>query len=102
MGEEVPVLMDRAALSGHVRPERGERLLQSRRAVNKDELGCPQATRGKIIQDRPPGRLALAAHVLHRLAYRGKMAKETTPWETEVAGDFAELRKTGISHPLMD
>ena len=40
-------LMDRAALSGHVRPERGERLLQSRRAVNKDELGCPQATRGK-------------------------------------------------------
>ena len=50
-------LMDRAALSGHVRPERGERLLQSRRAVNKDELGCPQATRGKNhpgLPARPP------------------------------------------------
>src|SRR3954451_16704516 len=40
--------------------------LQSRCAVNKDELGRPQTTAHEIVQDRPPGCLALAAHVLDR------------------------------------
>src|SRR4051794_8242769 len=58
--------VNRAALCGHVGPERGERLLEPRRAVDDHELGCPQATGYEIVQDRPPGRLALAAHVFDR------------------------------------
>ena len=36
------------------------------------------------------------------LTYRGKMANASTPWEQGVEGDFAALRKAGVSNPLMD
>ena len=35
------------------------------------------------------------------LAYRGKKEQSGKPWEQAVEGDFAELRKAGISSPLM-
>jgi tetratricopeptide (TPR) repeat protein len=37
------------------------------------------------------------------LRYRGeKNAQNGKPWETIVLEDFAELRKAGLTHPLMD
>jgi tetratricopeptide (TPR) repeat protein len=36
------------------------------------------------------------------LAYRGKMANPTMPWEQAVEDGFVELRKAGVSNPLMD
>src|SRR3954451_23189632 len=58
--------VDDAALSGHIGPERGERLLQAGRPIDDHELRCLQASGHEIVQDRPPGRLALAAHVFDR------------------------------------
>src|SRR5215210_4529172 len=99
MGEEVPMLMDRTALRGRIGPERGERLLQPWRAVNNNERGRPQTARRKVIEERAPGRLALAAHVLHRqqhllpvLAHaqhhkkrdRGRLAVEATAYDGAV------------------
>ncbi len=43
VSDKVAVLMHRAALNRHAGPERGERLLEARRAVDNDELGPAQA-----------------------------------------------------------
>ena len=37
------------------------------------------------------------------LQYRAeKDVQGKKPWETVILGDFAELRKAGLTHPLMD
>jgi hypothetical protein len=37
------------------------------------------------------------------LRYRGEQnVYEGKPWETIILDDFAELRKAGLTHPLMD
>jgi hypothetical protein len=38
------------------------------------------------------------------LRYRGQKAHENDDelWEAAILGDFAELRKAGLTHPLMD
>jgi tetratricopeptide (TPR) repeat protein len=36
------------------------------------------------------------------LTYRGKTDDAGTLWEQDVEGDFAALRKVGVSNPLMD
>ena len=36
------------------------------------------------------------------LRYRGQTVEGDETWETAIAGDFAEMRKAGITHPLMD
>jgi hypothetical protein len=37
------------------------------------------------------------------LRYRGeKKVQDEKSWETVVLEDFAELRKVGLTHPLMD
>jgi len=38
MREQIPVLVDRAALDRHAVPHGGDRLLQPRRAVDNEEL----------------------------------------------------------------
>jgi hypothetical protein len=35
------------------------------------------------------------------LAYKGRTVDDGTTWETAIAGDFADLRKAGITHPMM-
>ena len=55
MSQQVAVLVHRAALDRHVGPERGERLLEPRRAVDDDQLRRPQAARDEIVEERPPG-----------------------------------------------
>jgi len=59
------VLVNRAALCRDVRPQRCERLLQTGRAVDDQELGRLQPAGDEIVEQRPPGGLALAAHVAH-------------------------------------
>ena len=66
MGEQVAVLVNRAALEGSGGPERGERLLQARRAVADEQVRGSQAARDEVVEQGAPGRLALAAHVADR------------------------------------
>jgi hypothetical protein len=35
------------------------------------------------------------------LAHRGEITQENKSWETVIREDFAELRKAGLTHPLM-
>ena len=66
MGEQIAVLVHRAALDRHVGPQRRQRLFEARRAVDDDEFRRLQSAPDEIVEQRPPGRLALAAHVLDR------------------------------------
>ena len=66
VGEQVPVLVDGAALGRHLRPQRRQRLLQAGGAVDDQELGRLQPAGDEVVEQRPPGGLALAAHVPHR------------------------------------
>ncbi|TPV98791.1 MAG: hypothetical protein USCAAHI_01783 [Beijerinckiaceae bacterium] len=66
MGQQIAMLMHRAALNRHIGPQRGERVLEPRRAVDDDEFRRLQSALDKIVEQRPPGGLALSAHVLDR------------------------------------
>jgi len=54
------------ALDRHVAPERGKSVLETRCAIDNDEFRRLQAAVDQIVEERPPGRLALSAHVLDR------------------------------------
>ena len=47
-------------------PERGKRFLEAGRAVDDDEFRRLQAAIDEIVEKRPPGGFAFAAHVLDR------------------------------------
>ena len=64
MGEQVPVLVDRAALHRHAVPDRGDGLVEPRRAIDDEELRTPQPAIDKVREDSSPGLGALAAHAL--------------------------------------
>ena len=64
--EQVPVLVDRAALDRHAVPDRGNGLVEPRRAIDNEELWPPQSARDEIVQDSAPCFGALAAHALDR------------------------------------
>ena len=66
MGEEVALLVHRAALHRNIAPQAGQRRLQALAAVYDQKLRRLQATAGKVLQDMAPGRLGLPAHVLDR------------------------------------
>src|SRR4051812_19009944 len=66
MGEQVAVLVHRAALRRNPLPDRRESLLQARRSIHNDEGWPAQLARDKIVEHRPPGGLRLSAHVLDR------------------------------------
>jgi hypothetical protein len=36
------------------------------------------------------------------LHYRGQKASGDSTWETDILDDFSELRKAGLTNPLMD
>ena len=55
VGQQVPVLVDRAALHRHAVPDGGDRLLQPRRAVDDEELGPAQAALDEVVEDGAPG-----------------------------------------------
>ena len=64
VGQEVSVLVNRVALSWHLRPQRRQRLLQAGRAVDDQDMGRLQPAGDQVVKQRSPGGLALAAHVL--------------------------------------
>src|ERR1700674_2067786 len=66
MGEKVSVLVNRAALHRHSIPDRGNGLVEPRRAVDDEEFGTPQPALDEIVQHRAPGLGTLAAHALDR------------------------------------
>src|ERR1700682_5913013 len=66
MGEKVSVLVNRAALHRHSIPDRGNGLVEPRRAVDDEECGTPQPALDEIVQHRAPGLGTLAAHALDR------------------------------------
>src|SRR6202034_2584408 len=66
MREQVSVLVNRAALHRHPVPDRGNRLVEPRRAVDNEELGPPQTALDEIVKDRAPRLGALPAHALDR------------------------------------
>ena len=66
MGEQVALLVHRAALDRHVVPQAGERRLEALAAVDDHQLRLGQAARQQIVEHGPPGGLALAAHVTDR------------------------------------
>jgi hypothetical protein len=59
--------MHRAALDQHVAPERGKSFLEAGCAIDNHEFRRLQTSIDQIIEERPPGRLALSAHVLDDL-----------------------------------
>ena len=71
------MLVNRAALCRDVRPQRRERLLQTGRAVDDQELGRLQPAGDEIVEQRPPGGLALAAHVAHGQQHLLPVATDT-------------------------
>ena len=60
------MLVHGAALDSHVGPQRRQRLFEARRAVDDDQLRRSQSAPDEIVEQRAPGRLALAAHALDR------------------------------------
>ncbi len=60
-GQEVAVLVNRAALNQNIRPKRGQRLLEAGSAIDDDELRRLQAAIDEAVEERPPGGFASAA-----------------------------------------
>src|SRR5436190_19526651 len=69
VGEEVPVLVNRAPLYRHAVPDGGKRLLEPRRTIDNDERRPPQPALDEVVEDRAPGFNSLAAHALDREQY---------------------------------
>src|ERR1700732_1699429 len=78
MGEKVAMLVHRAALNRDIGPQHSQRRIQPRGAVDDDEFRRLQATFDKIVEERSPGCLAFAAHILDRQQVRASAAPE--PW----------------------
>jgi hypothetical protein len=66
VGEQIPVFVHGASLYRYALPDGGKRLLQSRRAVDDEELRSPQTTLDQVVEDRAPGFRAFSAHALDR------------------------------------
>ena len=58
-----------ATLHRHAVPDRGDGLVEPRRAVDDEEFGTPQPALDKVVEHRAPGLGALAAHALDRGQY---------------------------------
>ncbi len=65
-GEQVAMLVNRAALERNGGPERRESLRHTRCAVDNEQVRRWQATGDQVVDQRAPGRLAFPAHVADR------------------------------------
>jgi hypothetical protein len=59
-----------ATLNRRLGPERGERLLETRRAVDDDEFRRLQSTFDEIVEECPPGGFAFADSRQHGIIIR--------------------------------
>ena len=64
--EQVPVLVDRAALDRHAVPDGGDGLVEPRRAIDDEEFRTPQPAIDEVSEDSALSLGALAAHALDR------------------------------------
>lgn len=64
MRQQIAVFVDAAALHRNAVPNRGDRILKPARAVDDEELRPSDATLNEIVEHRPPGLGAFAAHAL--------------------------------------
>src|SRR6478736_6584048 len=62
VGKQIPVFVNGASLYRYAFPDGGKRLLESRRAVDDEELRSPQTTLDQVVEDRAPGFRAFSAH----------------------------------------
>ena len=88
---EVAVLVHGAALDSHVGPQRRQRLFEARRAVDHDQLRRSQSAPDEIVEQRAPGRLALAAHALDRQQHFLAVGPHAEPDEQRDRGRFSRL-----------
>ena len=63
VGQQVAVLVNRAALGRHVAPEGSQRLLQPGPAVDHQELRLTQPAPDEIVENGAPRLAGLATHV---------------------------------------
>src|SRR6202023_2601244 len=66
MSEKIAMFMHGAALDSDIGPQCCKRLLEAGRAVDDDKFRRFQAALDEIVEKRPPGGFAFAAHVLDR------------------------------------
>jgi len=64
VGQQVAVLVDRAALGWHVTPEGGQRPLQPSPAVDDQELRLAQPAPDEIVEHGAPRLPGLTSHIL--------------------------------------
>src|SRR6478752_10716506 len=83
MCEQVPVLVDRAALDRHAVPDGGDSLVEPRRAIDDEEFRTPQPAIDEVGEDSAPGLGALAAHALDREQHLLAVLAHSRPsWRT--------------------
>src|SRR3954451_10523303 len=63
VGQQVSVLVDRAALDRHAVPDGGERLFETWCAIDNEEKRPAQASADKVVEHGPPRLSRLSPHV---------------------------------------
>src|ERR1700719_1818452 len=96
MREKVAMLVHRAALNRDIGPQHSQRRIQPRGAVDDDEFRRLQATFDKIVEERSPGCLAFAAHILdrQRIFWPSCRTPSATSSEMDVAFRSSRTRTT--------
>src|ERR1019366_5527339 len=97
MREQVSVLMNRAALHRHSVPDRGDGLVEPRRAIDNEEFGPTQPALDEVVQHSAPCLGALPAHALliaSSTFWPSTRTPRTTRSEIEVALRSSRTRTT--------
>ena len=82
MGEQVSVLVDRAALHRNAVPDGGNGLIEPRRAIDDEKLGTPEPTIDEIVQSRtcwPSARTPSTTSSEIEVALRSSRTRTTVP-----------------------
>lgn len=90
MGDEIAPPVNRAALQGNGRPERGERFLQSRRVIGDERVLGLRAARDEVVEQGAPGRL-VSSPMLRTARPRARQARRAAK-STPLAGRAGRAR----------
>src|SRR5260370_27199492 len=96
VGEQVAVLVDGGGLRRRIAPDGGQSRLQARTAVDDQEFRLAQPTLHEVIENRSPGLLRLATHVLTASStfWPSSRTPSTTRSEIDVAFLSSRTRTT--------
>src|SRR5664280_3749817 len=81
--------MNRAALDRHAVPDGGDRFVETRRAIDDEELRLPQPAFDEIVEHRPPSLGALAAHASDRQQHLLAVSAHANDDEERDGGGFS-------------